>query len=50
MVGTGMAVEAQLLDNLSARVDFGVPLVTLDELPGDRPSGLRIYFDMRYRF
>ncbi|QQE66056.1 hypothetical protein GFS31_27520 [Leptolyngbya sp. BL0902] len=50
MVGTGMAVEAELVENLSARVDFGVPLVTLDELPGDNPSGLRIYFDLRYRF
>ena len=50
MVGTGLALDAELLDNLSARVDFGVPLVTLDELPSDRPSGLRIYVDMRYRF
>ena len=50
MVGTGLALETQLLDNLSARMDLGVPLVTLDELPSDRPSGLRAYFDVRYRF
>lgn len=50
LVGTGMALEAELIEDLSARVDFGVPLVTLDELPSDRPSGLRIYVDLRYRF
>lgn len=50
MVGTGLALEIQPLENLSARVDLGIPLVTLNELPGDRPSGLRVYFDVRYRF
>lgn len=50
MVGTGLALETQPLENLTARVDLGIPLVTLDEIPSDRPSGLRVYFDVRYRF
>ncbi len=50
MVGTGLGVELHPLDTLTARADFGVPLIALNELASDRPSGLRVYFDMRYRF
>jgi hemolysin activation/secretion protein len=50
LVGTGLALETQPLENLSARFDLGFPLIKLDELPGDRPSGLRVYFDVRYSF
>jgi hemolysin activation/secretion protein len=50
LLGTGLGVETFPLDDLTARLDFGVPLVTVDDLPGDPPSGLRVYFDIRYRF
>lgn len=50
IVGTGAGVLYNPLPGLSTRVDLGIPLVTLDEIPSDRPSGLRVYFDMRYEF
>ncbi len=50
MLGAGLGVAMAPLKNLDARVDFGVPLIALDELPTDFPSGLRVYFDIRYRF
>ncbi|HIK45449.1 MAG TPA: ShlB/FhaC/HecB family hemolysin secretion/activation protein [Leptolyngbyaceae cyanobacterium M65_K2018_010] len=50
MVGTGLGLELRPLDNLTARMDLGFPLIKLDELPSDRPAGLRVYFDLRYWF
>jgi hemolysin activation/secretion protein len=50
MLGAGLGVEMAPLDDLNARVDFGLPLVELNERASDRPSGLRVYFDLRYRF
>ncbi len=50
LLGTGLGVVMSPVENLDARVDFGIPLIALDELVSDRPSGLRVYFDVRYRF
>jgi hemolysin activation/secretion protein len=50
LLGTGLGVETYPLDNLKTRLDFGIPLVTVNDLPGDPPSGLRVYFDIRYQF
>jgi len=50
LLGTGLGVEAYPLENLKTRLDFGVPLVTANDLPGDPSSGLRVYFDIRYQF
>jgi hemolysin activation/secretion protein len=50
MVGTGLGLETRPLDGLTARIDLGYPLIKLDELPSDRPAGLRVYFDIRYQF
>jgi hemolysin activation/secretion protein len=50
LVGTGVGFIANPLPDLTARFDLGIPLVTLDQVPSDRPSGLRVYFDVRYQF
>lgn len=50
LLGTGVGVTMSPLENLNARIDLGMPLIALDELPSDRPSGLRVYFDIRYLF
>jgi len=50
MLGTGVGVAMSPLENLDARIDLGLPLITLNELPSDFPSGLRVYFDIRYWF
>ncbi|MBD2113159.1 MULTISPECIES: ShlB/FhaC/HecB family hemolysin secretion/activation protein [Cyanophyceae] len=50
LLGTGLGVMMTPVENVDARVDFGIPLIALDELASDRPSGLRVYFDVRYRF
>ncbi|PSR18283.1 ShlB/FhaC/HecB family hemolysin secretion/activation protein [filamentous cyanobacterium CCP3] len=50
IVGTGAGVLYNPFPGLSTRVDLGIPLVTLDEISSDRPSGLRVYFDARYQF
>ncbi|MBE9137038.1 ShlB/FhaC/HecB family hemolysin secretion/activation protein [Nodosilinea sp. LEGE 07088] len=50
LLGTGLGLTLVPTPNLDARIDFGVPLITLDEFPSDRPSGLRIYFDVNYKF
>jgi hemolysin activation/secretion protein len=50
LVGTGLGLETRPLDGLITRVDLGYPLIKLDELPSDRPAGLRVYFDIRYQF
>ena len=50
LIGTGIGFILNPLPNLSTKIDFGLPLVALDEIPSDSPSGLRVYFDVRYRF
>jgi hemolysin activation/secretion protein len=50
LIGTGVGFIANPLPDLTARFDLGIPLVTLNEIPSDRPSGLRVYFDVRYEF
>ncbi|NJL49975.1 MAG: ShlB/FhaC/HecB family hemolysin secretion/activation protein [Leptolyngbyaceae cyanobacterium SM2_5_2] len=50
LAGTGVGLELRPLNGLTARVDLGYPLIKLDELPSDRPAGLRVYFDIRYQF
>lgn len=50
LLGTGVGVTMSPLENLNARIDLGMPLIALNELASDRPSGLRVYFDIRYRF
>lgn len=50
LFGTGIGFTLRPLPDLSTKIDFGVPLVTLNQVPADSPSGLRVYFDVRYRF
>lgn len=49
LLGTGLGVLFDPLPNLSTRLDFGVPLITLNEFTSDRPSGLRVYLNVNYR-
>lgn len=50
LIGTGVGVTLRPVEGLVARMDLGIPLVTLDELSSDEPHGLRVYFDVRYEF
>lgn len=50
LLGTGIGVDLYPLPGLTASLDFGYPLVTLDELNSDRPSGLQVHFDVGYQF
>ncbi len=50
IAGTGVGFLLNPAPGLTGRIDLGVPLVQLNEVPGDRPSGLRVYFDVRYEF
>lgn len=50
LVGTGVGFNLNPLPNLSTNVDFGIPLISLNQISADLPSGLRVYFDVRYRF
>ncbi|MGB7086550.1 MAG: ShlB/FhaC/HecB family hemolysin secretion/activation protein [Phormidesmis sp.] len=49
LLGTGVGLMMNLLEDVHARVDVGVPLVKLSE-PGDRDQAAFIYFSMDYRF
>lgn len=49
LMGTGAGVILTPLPDLTARLDFGVPLVTLNQFASDRPSGLRVYFNINYQ-
>ncbi|MBE9158218.1 ShlB/FhaC/HecB family hemolysin secretion/activation protein [Nodosilinea sp. LEGE 06152] len=50
IAGTGVGFLLNPAPGLTARMDLGVPLVRLNEVPGDRPSGLKVHFDVRYEF
>jgi hemolysin activation/secretion protein len=49
LLGTGVGVVTNLLDNVEARLDLGIPLIKLTEA-GDSPQDVFIYFSMDYRF
>ena len=49
LLGTGVGVIANLIEDVEARFDVGIPLITLDE-PGDTDQSAFIYFSMDYRF
>ncbi|HEY9761597.1 MAG TPA: ShlB/FhaC/HecB family hemolysin secretion/activation protein [Trichocoleus sp.] len=49
LLGTGAGVILTPIPDLTARLDFGVPLVTVNQLANDRPSGLRVYFNVNYQ-
>lgn len=50
IAGTGVGFLLNPAPGLTTRIDLGVPLVQLNEVSGDRPSGLRVHFDVRYQF
>ena len=49
LLGTGVGVITNLLENVQARLDVGVPLIKVDE-PGDSDQSVFLYFSMDYRF
>ncbi|MEL6491911.1 MAG: ShlB/FhaC/HecB family hemolysin secretion/activation protein [Cyanobacteria bacterium J06621_3] len=49
LLGTGVGLIANVVEDVQARFDVGVPLVELDEA-GDSPQDVFIYFSMDYRF
>ena len=49
LLGTGVGVITNLLENVQARLDVGVPLISVDE-PGDSDQSVFLYFSMDYRF
>lgn len=50
LIGTGVGFTLNPLPSLSTNLDFGIPLISLNQISADLPSGLRVYFDVRYRF
>jgi hemolysin activation/secretion protein len=49
LLGTGAGLLINPLPNLDARLDFGIPLVKLNEFVGDDPRGVRVYLNVNYR-
>ena len=49
LLGTGVGAIFNLLDDVQARLDVGVPLIEVDE-PGDSDQSVFLYFSMDYRF
>lgn len=49
LFGTGVGVITNLVENVQARLDVGIPLIKVDE-PGDSDQSAFIYFSMDYRF
>ena len=49
LLGTGIGVITNLVDNVQARLDVGIPLIALDE-PGDSDQSAFLYFNMGYSF
>lgn len=49
LLGTGVGVITNLVENVQARLDVGIPLIKVDE-PGDSDQSAFIYFSMDYRF
>lgn len=49
LLGTGVGFIANLVENVQARFDVGVPLIELSEA-GDSAKDVFLYFNMDYRF
>ncbi|MEM9150379.1 MAG: ShlB/FhaC/HecB family hemolysin secretion/activation protein [Cyanobacteria bacterium P01_F01_bin.3] len=49
LLGTGVGLIANVVEDLQARFDVALPLVKLNE-SGDSPQDIFIYFSMDYRF
>lgn len=49
LLGTGVGLIANLVEDVQARFDVALPLVNLNE-SGDSPQDVFIYFSMDYRF
>ncbi|MGD1867662.1 MAG: ShlB/FhaC/HecB family hemolysin secretion/activation protein [Phormidesmis sp.] len=49
LLGTGVGLIANVVDNVQARLDVALPLVEIDEA-GDSPQDVFMYFSMDYRF
>ncbi|MEM8504565.1 MAG: ShlB/FhaC/HecB family hemolysin secretion/activation protein [Cyanobacteria bacterium P01_D01_bin.1] len=49
LLGTGVGLIANILDDVQTRVDVGIPLVELNE-PGDSDQDVFLYFSLGYRF
>ena len=49
LLGTGVGIIANLVENVEARFDVGVPLIKLAK-PGDSNQSAFIYFSLDYRF
>lgn len=49
LLGTGVGIITNLVENVQARLDVGIPLITIDE-PGDTDQSAFIYFNMSYSF
>ena len=49
LLGTGVGVITNLVENVQARLDVGIPLIKVNE-PGDRSQSAFIYFSIDYRF
>ncbi len=49
LLGTGVSFITNLVENVQARLDVGVPLIELTEA-GDRSKDIFVYFNMDYRF
>jgi len=50
LLGTGVGILLNPTDQFSARVDLAYPLIDIEELTTDDPQGLRLYFNLGYRF
>ncbi|MEL7224673.1 MAG: ShlB/FhaC/HecB family hemolysin secretion/activation protein, partial [Cyanobacteria bacterium J06576_12] len=49
LLGTGVGLIANVVENLQARFDVALPLVKINEA-SDSPQDIFIYFSMDYRF
>ena len=49
LLGTGVGAIFNLIENVQARLDVGIPLIKIDE-PGDSDQSAFVYFSMDYRF
>ncbi|MEM8546099.1 MAG: ShlB/FhaC/HecB family hemolysin secretion/activation protein [Cyanobacteria bacterium P01_H01_bin.119] len=50
LLGTGVGFLLNVVEGLNARADLAYPLIDIEELSTDDPSGLRFYFSLGYRF
>ena len=49
LLGTGAGVITNLVEDVQARLDVGIPLITINE-PGDTDQSAFIYFSINYSF